>query len=564
MENWKGRALGSILFESKMISQQDIEQALAEQRRTGVRFGEALINLKIVSSEDVNWGLAQQFNIPFVRIHSEAIDPEAVRLLPEEVARRHKLLPYLLIDDELTVVMEDPTSKRAVSDVETITGKRVNVAVGLPEDIEARLDEVYGDKAFGHIIVEDFASDRFDEAQIAAIKADFSGEAFLQQLFRLAVEEQVGSVHLTPQGDSVTARFRTPIGLVDVAQLSLAWSRVVNKQLKLKLEYSQRRPGFCEGFYRIESEDGKHIFHASLVETPAGESLTLINIAAPTMPTSLSALLAEEHDDLALLQDMLHSRHGLLIVLGADRAEKHQLLDLMLREKNADRQKTIIIGRMPWFIDSGFVQLRHHGECLGDQLDTLHYCASQDPDIVVIDDMSHAALLHCMQTAAQGPCFIFGNLRFSSALAGLEFLVETTESRTLLCDGLRGLTTLNVYRRLCPECKQVDDRSAQASRILGLPRAQTDQATLRKAAGCPACRNTGYQGIVPVVEVLPITPALCDLVKSGDPFVKIRPQLEALHGRSTAAKTKQLILAGIIGLDEYSPVTGMSNNGADR
>ena len=99
MDQGKGRALGAILAESEMITPADIEQALAEQRRTGVRIGEALVNLGIVSAEDVRWGLAQQLNIPFVRVRSELVDPEAVRAVPEDVARRHRLVPYLLIGD---------------------------------------------------------------------------------------------------------------------------------------------------------------------------------------------------------------------------------------------------------------------------------------------------------------------------------------------------------------------------------------------------------------------------------------------------------------------------------
>jgi hypothetical protein len=92
-QQWKGRALGAILFDSKMVTQDDIERALAEQQASGLRFGEALVKLGIVSDEDVHWGLSHQMNLPFVRLQVEAIDPEAVRLVPGDFARRTGCCP---------------------------------------------------------------------------------------------------------------------------------------------------------------------------------------------------------------------------------------------------------------------------------------------------------------------------------------------------------------------------------------------------------------------------------------------------------------------------------------
>jgi hypothetical protein len=226
----------------------------------------------------------------------------------------------------------------------------------------------------------------------------------------------------------------------------------------------------------------------------------------------------------------------LLIVLGPDRAEKHQLLDLMLQEKNAaakdDHHRAhAVVHRQR--IRPIAAPRRRPRRAVG-------YAAllrSQDPDIVVIDDLSHAALLHRMQTAAQGPCFVFGNLRFSSALAGLEFLVETTESGHCCATGC-AFDDVECLPLLCPECSRSTIARRRPAAYSGC---RARKPTRRRCAKPRAVRHA----IRPAIGALPggrsaaDHPGVVRPVKSGDPFLKIRPQLEALHGRSTAAKTKR-------------------------
>lgn len=155
----KGKALGTILLRSQIVTQEQLERALEEQKRSGRRLGEVLVDLGIVSPEDVRWGLSQQQSYSFVRLRPEDIDLNALRCMPASVARRLKAVPYLLVGDELTVVMDDPTDKSAVEEIEAITGRHVIVAIGLPDEIEMALDACYGSEEVP--ILEQEALDAF-------------------------------------------------------------------------------------------------------------------------------------------------------------------------------------------------------------------------------------------------------------------------------------------------------------------------------------------------------------------------------------------------------------------
>lgn len=160
----KGKALGAILLESQIITPEQVEAALAEQRRTGRRFGEVLMDLGIVSAEDVRWGLSQQQAYSFVRVRPEAVDPEAVRAVPADVARRLMVVPFLLVGDELTVVMDDPTNRLALAELAEVTGRTVVASIGLPDEIRAALDACYGPAEAASL----------DESALGAVSSDIA------------------------------------------------------------------------------------------------------------------------------------------------------------------------------------------------------------------------------------------------------------------------------------------------------------------------------------------------------------------------------------------------------
>ena len=114
--------LGAILYTSQIITEKDIETALEEQKRTGLRFGETLVSLGIVMQEDIDWALSNQLDIPYVRIRKETVDPAAVQLVPAHIARKFNLLPLIRTGDELRIAIADPLDKEAVTEVERVTG----------------------------------------------------------------------------------------------------------------------------------------------------------------------------------------------------------------------------------------------------------------------------------------------------------------------------------------------------------------------------------------------------------------------------------------------------------
>jgi len=140
----QNKTIGSILLDVELVTQKEIEQALELQKQTGKRLGEVLVQLSVVSDDDIRWALAEQLNLPYVNIRKDQVDVEVATLLPEKLARRYHVIPILKIDDELTVVVDDPLNTTIIRDIERITKSEVKISLGRTSDILLAIDEIYG------------------------------------------------------------------------------------------------------------------------------------------------------------------------------------------------------------------------------------------------------------------------------------------------------------------------------------------------------------------------------------------------------------------------------------
>jgi type II secretory ATPase GspE/PulE/Tfp pilus assembly ATPase PilB-like protein len=556
MDNdWKGRTLGSILFDSRLIGEADIERALEEQKRSGVRFGDALVKLGLVSREDVNWGLAHQFNIPFVRIQNELIDMEAVRITPEETARRRMLLPYLLIGDELTVVVEDPTDRRAIAELEAITGKRVIVGVGLPEQIEAALDVVYGPAGVENRGA-DLQSDIFSAAESAAMVADATGELFVDGLLAAAVDRRAASVHFDAQSDRVAVRFRVGGEMAVAAVLSRAWMHAVNRRLKSMLRHTDKRAGALEGLLPFNRGDRELFFQASFVDTLNGESIVLANLDAPEVPDALEAFGLDDATA-AALAEMLGGRRGLVAVTGPESAAKQKFLKLLADAPALRNRKRVAVGRLPQLADADLIQLSPRAGRFA-PLDALAAAAALDPDVLVIEDLMDAGVLAAALKEGAGSRLALGMLRLPTLSSGLEYLLERTESRVLLCEALRGLLSFHLARVLHSKNSAPDDRWDYAARVLRIRPAEAKGASLRRATGRAAAGDRW----LPLVGLLPLDTALAALIKSGATAAQIVDARRSAAQSAFTTRLRDLAMRGEIGLDDYLAAVGSPNDGA--
>jgi type II secretory ATPase GspE/PulE/Tfp pilus assembly ATPase PilB-like protein len=545
-DKMKGHALGAILSATQMITPAHVKKALDEQKKTGKRFGETLVDLGIVSKEDVTWGLSHQMDVAFVRIHQELIDRDAARIVPEAVARHHQALPYLLIGDELTVIIDDPTNTKALAEIAEITGKDVTMGVGLPEEIAAGLELVYGESR-GEPAGVDVSGDFFTAEEIADSTADVTGGDFVRLLLEKSVAWEARQIHLDP-GRPYALRLRGAERLVTVGHLGESWMVIVTRRIKKMLRGGRQQDRWLEGFLETGAGDADR-WYVSCVHTLDGEAITITDLTGGIGEQTLAALVDDTATHEQVL-DLLASDRGLVVITGPLRFEKNQLMHRLADEFVNAGHKAAHVGHSPFLAAGPLFQFRPEDRSAAAVNRTIEAAAMAGPDGIVIDDLTDKQVLNaCLREATAGR-FVLGALPMPSLRAALEFLIEATESRVLLGESLRGILHAVALHTLGDDAVP-DDRVTKAATLLGLKEKEVAAASLKRAKeGAPPGRPLW------LLTPLRLRRDLAEVIKFGGGAAQTVAALLDTLPAPAEMVLRDLLLAGTISLEEFEAVSG--------
>ena len=262
-QSMKKASMGAILSACNIIDENDIAAAMEEQKRSGVRFGEALINLGIVTQEDIDWALSNQLDIPYIRLKVDMIDPDAVRLVKAATARKFNLIPLIKAGNELSIAISDPLNREAIEAIEQQTGCQVNISVALVREIREMIAACYGSNENEQM---GFESRAFSEKSLEVINSDVSGTRLLDYLLIFILQNRLSSLSLQPMGKFVTVSGRRsgisrPIGTLADTYFQDLTNKILNS-IGTSVEYRSNSSGQLTFNYRSRPINFKVIYSA--------------------------------------------------------------------------------------------------------------------------------------------------------------------------------------------------------------------------------------------------------------------------------------------------------------
>jgi len=541
----KEGSLGSILFKSNIITEEDIRRALAEQQRSGCRIGEALISLGIVTQEDIDWALSNQLDIPYVRLKKDMIDRDAVALLPAEVARRFNLIPVIRAGDELTLAMADPLNREAIAAVEKSTGCRTSVSIALIREIREMLEIFYGPEAVRESL--GFSASTFSPTVLDTINADLSGGKLLDYLLLHCIREKIASLSLEPLGDKV--RILAKRGGVTGEIGRLAISRYPDLLLRI------RRLSRINGSEEIAAQGtlqfvfkGQRIpFQVHLLRARGGDYITIRPQFASRFPSSL-ANAGIDPAGMAELRKLLATQQGMIFVADADTAERSQFMDLILAECETGSKRVLMIGDSLGRDKRKFpcIPSPLTGNGLGSRV--VNAALDHDPDILVIEDISESQTFVAATRAAMRGKLVVAGLPLEGTERTLRHLLSYRHKHYWAPEYLRGIITLKGVLTLCPHCRKAVTPSADYLATMNVPQAQA----YYRPTGCPACGETGYKGYRYLLEVIT---ADDELRKGLSTAVEAKELLALVHQKGVVGISdagRNLLMAGEISPEEFA------------
>jgi len=501
--------LGDLLVQQKLISQDQLEYALDQQKRTGRKLGRVLVDNTFVTEENISRALAQQLSIPYINLKNFHLKLGEVRLLPESQARR---LGAIVLEDrngKLLIGMADPTDLPAFDEIASIVKRDIEVAVvtegQLLESIDRgyrRTEEITG---LNPVYSEDAGGAPADLGTLAGTVGaeDVSAVKFLLAMFDDAMEQNASDIHIEPQAGKLVVRFRIDgkLQLKSEADHKLGSRLMSRLKWMAGLDASENRLPL-EGHFSSKVGGRAVDVHLSIMPTQNGESVVIHLLRQDEMLLGLDKL-GMPADMLKRLREIIHDGNGMILVAGLADCGKTTTLYSMISEISSTNKKIITVEDPVEYRFPGINQVQVNEKADLTFSRVSHSILRQDPDVVLIGDLRDAATAQITLRAAKSGRLVLSTMFAYDAADAMFQLVDMGMPRFMVASAVQVVVAQRLLRRVCADCKEPHVPSQQESEWLkakGMTSGK--QNGLMHGRGCPRCFNTGYRGRVGAYEML--------------------------------------------------------------
>lgn len=530
MENPKDAAqrksLGQALIEGELITAEQLEHAVKLQRKHQRKLGQILVEEGMVAPGDLAAVESIRLNVPFIDLKRHVVQPRSLRLISEETARKHTLIPLDVVGDALLVVMADPEDMRTIEDLQTQAGMRVEVALGIPSEIREAINLNY--RASGEIerAVAQFAPP-IAKREGAPVTSDLLAQTPVVQALDLliaqAVRDRASDIHIEPQEGRLRIRYRIDGILRDVYSLPLGIHTPLVSRVKILAQMNiaeQRRPQ--DGQFSLRVADRAIDVRVATVETAHGErvSLRILDKSLALFTLSELGFLPEA---VKKYKEMLKSSHGMILVGGPTGSGKTTTLYASISEidRNERNIMTIEDPIEYQFLDINQIQVNPKAGLTF--VDGLRTILRHDPDAILVGEIRDSDTARAAVQASLTGHLVLSSIHANDAVGVLFRLMDLGIEPYLISTTLVGVVGQRMIRRICPHCRALSQPSREESIAYYLEIAE-ERATFYRGAGCNLCGNTGYLGRTGVFEVLTMSDEIRRMLVANGRAGEIRAQ----------------------------------------
>ncbi|MFM5400073.1 MSHA fimbrial ATPase MshE [Aeromonas veronii] len=551
--------LGDLLVQEQIISDDQLQLALQQQRQTGRKLGTTLIDLGFISEVQLLQFLARQLDVPFFDLNNLTIDAAAVPLLPEVQARRYRALAVNLTDDRVTVAMSDPADLSALDAIAALLSPRIMVlAVAREGQLLEYFDRLYRRtreiESFAEQLQEEYQDSGF-ELGSSNLGANDEGEAtvakLLRSLFEDAVQVGASDIHIEP--DEKVLRIRQRIdGILHeniLNEVRIAQALVLRLKLVAGLDISEKRLP-QDGRFNMKVRGRDVDVRMSTMPVQYGESVVMRLLDQSSGILSLTET-GMPPEILTRFRRQLKRPHGMILVTGPTGSGKTTTLYGALSELNQSSNKIITVEDPVEYRLSRVNQVQVNPKIGLTFSNVLRSTLRQDPDILLVGEMRDNETVEIGLRGAITGHLVLTTLHTNDAVTSALRLIDMGAPGYLVASALRAVVAQRLVRRVCEHC--VEEKApdeGQATWLTVLSGEAPGQHNYHKGRGCQSCNFTGYSGRIGVYELLELDQPMMDALRRNDAegFAKAARQHE--HYRPLALTALDYARQGITSVDE--------------
>ncbi|MEM6512217.1 MAG: GspE/PulE family protein [Pseudomonadota bacterium] len=564
--------LGEVLIEAGAITQEQLENALQEQKQSGHKLGRALTDVGAISERELHEFLAKKMELEFIDLRSVDLDHSVVSRLAEVQARR--LRAIVLQDDRsgMLVGMADPGDIFAYDELVRLLGSDIKLCLVSETELLRTIDVVYRRtddiNAFAAEVSEEMQAARIDLNQLEA--EEDSAEApiikLLQSLFKDAVQVNASDIHIEP--DDKVLRIRQRVDGVLQEHLikggGVASALVTRLKLMSKLDISEKRLP-QDGRFSIQVNDTMLDVRVSTLPVTHGETIVLRLLDQSRNLVGLSELGMPE-DLLERFERLIRMPGGMVLVTGPTGSGKTTTLYSALNYVNKPSTKIITVEDPVEYQLDRINQVQINASIGLDFSRVLRTALRQDPDIILVGEMRDRETVDIGLRAAMTGHLVFSTLHTQSAAETASRLFDMGAPGYLIAAALEAIIAQRLAKRVCSSCAEPTPLTDSQRTWLQAQNVADDvlNATFMKGRGCNFCHLSGYSGRIGVYELLEMDEGLSDALRREDlsafmQLAKLKPNYVPLQ-RSALDYAVQ----GVTSVDEVIRLTGAVEMDSER
>ncbi len=552
--------LGELLVRNKLITEEQLEIALREQKMNKERLLATLIRLKYVDENELAALLSRQYGAPLIDLADFEIDASVVKLISADVVQKYHLVPVNRAGATLIVAMSDPSNIFAIDDIKFMTGHNVEVVVATEGAIKDAIDKYYDQSAsladvMGDLedidleVVED--DDQVDINELQMATEDAPVVKLVNLILTDAIKKGASDIHIEPYEHSFRVRYRIDGVLYEVMNPPLKLKNAITSRIKIlsEMDIAERRLP-QDGRIKIKLPGGKDMdYRVNCLPTLFGEKICLRLLDKSNLQLDMTKLGYEE-DALRWFKQEISKPFGMVLVTGPTGSGKTFSLYSALAELNKTTENISTAEDPVEFNFAGINQVQMHEEIGLNFASALRAFLRQDPDIIMIGEIRDFETAEIGVKAALTGHLVLSTLHTNDAPSTINRLLNMGIEPFLVASAVNLITAQRLGRRLCQECKEIDKIPKQALLDAGVPPDEVDDFVCYKGKGCSNCNDSGYKGRVGIYQVMPMFDELKEMVLAGANTTEIKRESMRLGVRTMRQSALLKLKEGVTTFEE--------------
>jgi type IV pilus assembly protein PilB len=569
------KSFSDFLIGLKVLTPDQLRKATQEQKRGGERLEQTLVRLGYASEELVLQLLADYFDLPFVDLDTYLIDEKVVHMIPEEMARRHTLIPLFKIGETLTVATVNPLNIHALDEVRNKVKIDVELAISTEKKIKKAIDQHYGatnsfmENTLQHFLRGGMVGPSLGPADykkthdlvIKELQPGRVDDAPAARMFDLvmiqAIRDRASDIHLEPDETALRVRFRIDGFLYESLTLPKQIHPTLTSRIKILAEMDiaeTRLPQ--DGNFNVKMEKRGFEIRVSTFPTIYGENVVL-RILDQTSPLFNLEDLGFSEDMLNFSKQLIRRPNGILLVTGPTGSGKTTTLYAFLNLINS-KEKNIITIEDPVEYRLALIRQTQINPKAGITFATgLRSILRQDPDVVMIGEIRDRETSEIAHQAALTGHLVFSTLHTNDAPEAVTRLMDIGVEPYLISSSVIGVLAQRLVRTICPDCKTSYSAEPNLLNELGEEvSALKENLTLFRGKGCKNCKQSGYRGRTGIFEFLNVNEKIKQLISEKASTQVIRETAKKTMGMASLREDGlRKVLKGVTTLEEVDRVT---------